>query len=274
MTFKIIDRLGCSYCSRKMNEYDVEMWTCLQNSPLHRNGYNLCINMCNKTLLCTCGSELICKQKSLVGNYVNPSCGWCGQSIYKSKSNNVWVCKQMDGYCLCSIECERERPDTFCKLSEKWELVPESCLGLSKGYMLLNVEKNDKVPITMDDALNGYMFGLSYHILGENNISTYFYHNAGGTIFELSDAKKGWAQWFDKVNGRPQKCDTLIGNRIDMICNDCNENRLTNVDFEEFKKQLNEELCDAKYSKNNYNNSGGWTRSDFTHFIEQDKQKK
>eukprot|EP01084_Bolivina_argentea_P102963 184450_1 len=150
------------------------MWTCLKNSSLHRNGYNLCINMCNKTLLCTCGSELECKQKSLVRN-VNPSCGWCGESIYKSESNIVWVCKQRDGYCLCSIECEKERPDTFSKLSEKWELVPEYGLGLSKGYMLLNVEKNDKVPITMDDALNGYMFGLSYLIFSEINISTYFF---------------------------------------------------------------------------------------------------
>eukprot|EP01083_Nonionella_stella_P202555 739908_1 len=104
----------------------------------------------------------------------------------------------------------------------------------------------------MDDALNGYMFGLSYHILGENNISTYFYHSAGGTIFELSDAKKGWPQWFDKA----QICDVSTSNQIDMACN---KDRLTNVDFEEFKKQLNEELCDAKYSKNNYNNSGGWT---------------
>eukprot|EP01084_Bolivina_argentea_P302718 522568_1 len=106
----------------------------------------------------------------------------------------------------------------------------------------------------MDDALNGYMFGLSYHILAENNISTYFYHNAGGTIFELSDAKKGWPQWFDKVNGKPQKCEkltswlqawssrfsrtefktTTTGDRIDMTCN---KDRLTNVHFGEFKKQ-------------------------------------
>ncbi len=76
----------CNYCGQdKKNDYDydfskrIEMWTCPRNSPLHRNGYNLCIHLCNKKLLCTCGEPLLCIKKSSVKG----TCGWCDEFVYK-----------------------------------------------------------------------------------------------------------------------------------------------------------------------------------------------
>eukprot|EP01084_Bolivina_argentea_P109844 196242_1 len=142
-------------------------------------------------------------------------CNWCDEVIQVSEQNQtgmMWCCPRTgidehktchDGetYQLCGDICQEARPDTYGKISSKWEHLPESCLSLSKNYVLFNPHTELSVPITLDDALNGYMFGISYHILKEDTINVYWYHNAAGTIFELPDMEKGWPQWFDKVNG-------------------------------------------------------------------------
>eukprot|EP01083_Nonionella_stella_P313932 1129022_1 len=115
--------------------------------------------------------------------------------------------------------------------SEKDPNLPQSCLNLSKTDIVLNTETNKY--ITMRDSLNGYMFGLSYHVLSEDNIYLYWYHNGGGSKFELRDIKHRWPQWF-QINSKQQ----LKHNIIQEIKN--SDQLLSNVEFEEFKRQCDQ----------------------------------
>eukprot|EP01083_Nonionella_stella_P083880 232011_1 len=115
--------------------------------------------------------------------------------------------------------------------SEKDPNLPQSCLNLSKTDIVLNTETNKY--ITMRDSLDGYMFGLSYHVLSEDNIYLYWYHNGGGSKFELKDIKHRWPQWFQlNGNSRQQKLNDDIIQQIDN-----SDQLLTNVEFDEFKRQ-------------------------------------
>ena len=170
-------------------------------------------------------------------------CKWCDG--YKSDSNVVWICPKAnitahsDGYVLCGVDCERARPNTFCKLSEKAAEIPESCLVSSKKFILPDLTNQNKQHITMDNALNGYMFGLSYHILNEDTISVYWYRGAGGVVFDLKDIQqeRGWSIWFDKINGLRQELNAKIVNEINRLRN--KDDRIQNIDFDEFEKQCN-----------------------------------
>eukprot|EP01084_Bolivina_argentea_P002535 4689_1 len=191
-----------------------------------------------KNELCICGEALKKIKRIQIPKYINNKCHWCNKY---NNSDNVFICpknkimEHLEGYILCSIECERARPNTHCKLTKEWESVPEQCLSLSKNFILVNPNK-DKKPIRMDDACMGYMFGLSYHILREDNISTYFYHHGGGTLFNLNHIEKGWPQWFDKINNKPQVLDGRIKRDIQEIM-EKDELKLPNLGFEEFERQ-------------------------------------
>eukprot|EP01083_Nonionella_stella_P158721 516945_1 len=115
--------------------------------------------------------------------------------------------------------------------SEKDTNLPQSCLNLSKTHIVFNAETN--ASITMHDSLDGYMFGLSYHVLSEDDIYLYWYHNGGGSKFELRDIKHRWPQWF-QINSKQQ----LKHNIIQEIKN--SDQLLSNVEFEEFKRQCDQ----------------------------------
>lgn len=182
--------------------------------------------------LCRCGAKLIKIKPSMIKNK-SVKCIWCNESV--NDKYEIFKCPKEDGYILCSNECEKARPETHCKISTNWEAFPESCLSLSKSYILLNPNSDLSVPITIDDALHGHKWAFSYHILAQNNITAYFYHNAGGTLFELNDIKWAWSGWFEKVNGRQQELDKSVIEAIKLT----NAKELTNAGFQEFEKQCN-----------------------------------
>ena len=189
--------------------------------------------------LCICKQKLK-KVKQL--NKINIKCAWCQKSI-DTKQKGVYFCPRgkvsdhPSGYYLCSQQCEKARPNTYCRISPEWQIIPESCLGLSKMHLLYNPNYPSPVSIKLDDALNGYKFGFSYHILGQDNISTYWYYNSGVTVFELDDMKWAWSPWFDKINDKPQ---TLSQDTLNDITR-CK--KLPNVKFDEFERQSNELSC-------------------------------
>eukprot|EP01083_Nonionella_stella_P087285 242739_1 len=181
--------------------------------------------------LCICGGRLTKTKRN--ASMRNAKCCWCDET----EGNTIWKCsnhKTDKTYVLCSDGCEKERPEPYGKISSEWHILPESCLGLSKGNILFNPYTEGSEPITMNDALSGYMFGLSYHVLSLNNICAYWYHNTGGTVFQLKDIATGWPQWFDKVNGKKQEIDPEILKEINDISL---YPRLPNTDFAKFEKQ-------------------------------------
>eukprot|EP01083_Nonionella_stella_P199501 731501_1 len=203
-----------------------------------------------KKPLCICGAEL---RKSHITTMSDQSakCNWCDEVIQVSEQNQtgmMWCCPRTgidehktchDGetYRLCGDRCQEARPDTHGKISSQWKRLPESCLSLSKSYVLFNPHTELPVPITLDDALNGYMFGISYHILKEDTTNVYWYHMAGGTKFELRDMEKGWPQWFDKVDGQKQRIDSKI---LKEINDQSLYPPLRNHGFDQFEKQCRE----------------------------------
>eukprot|EP01083_Nonionella_stella_P293671 998796_1 len=183
--------------------------------------------------LCICGGRLTKTKRN--ASMRNTKCCWCDET----EGNTIWKCsnhKTDKTYVLCSDGCEKERPEPYGKISSEWHILPESCLGLSKGNILFNPYTEGSIPITMNDALSGYMFGLSYHVLSLNNICAYWYHNTGGTVFQLNDIATGWPQWFDKINGKKQALSDSICRKIAM------RNALPNTDLEGFEREIDK--CD------------------------------
>ena len=132
---------------------------------------------------------------------------------------------------------QKVKPNTFCKIPTKYDAFPESCLSLSKGFVLYNPTSSKSLPITLDDALNGYKFAFSYHLLAQNQINAYFYHNSGGTLFDLKDIEWSWSGWFDKIDGREQTLPSSLGAEIERV-----HDALPNAEFEAFEKAYKEEF--------------------------------
>eukprot|EP01084_Bolivina_argentea_P047802 88119_1 len=196
----------------------------------------------NREPLCICGAKL----KELPSSKTNKCdegirCVYCDASI-TDINQNVWycdkknVCEHTTACYVCS-ECERVRPETFGKLSKQWESIPESCLNSSKKYILFNPNPN-KPPISIDNPLNGYKWAFSYHILRQDNIYCYWFHNNGGTVFDPNNIKSLWPQWFEKINGKRQQLDQSIINDLNRTT------KLPNAAFEEFEKQCNDITLD------------------------------
>eukprot|EP01083_Nonionella_stella_P087287 242744_1 len=183
--------------------------------------------------LCICGGRLTRTKRNATTR--NTRCCWCNET----EGNIIWQCSNSNHtnpYVLCADACEKERPDPYGKISSEWPILPELCLRLSKGNILFNPYTEGSEPITMNDALSGYMFGLSYHVLSLNNICAYWYHNTGGTVFQLKDIATGWPQWFDKINGKKQALSDSICRKIAM------RNALPNTDLEGFEREIDK--CD------------------------------
>ena len=132
---------------------------------------------------------------------------------------------------------QKERLNTFCKIPKKYDAFPESCLSLSKGFVLYNPASSKSLPITLDDALNGYKFAFSYHSLAQNQINAYFYHNSGGTLFDLKDIEWSWSGWFDKIDGKEQTLPSSLSAEIERV-----HDALPNAEFEAFEKAYREEF--------------------------------
>merc|ERR1712176_1292137 len=94
-------------------------------------------------------------------------------------------------------------PDTYCQIPKRYDVFPESCLSLSRGFILYNKASKRKL-ITLNSALDGHMFAFSYHILAQNQINAYFYHN-GGTVFDLKDIEWMWPNYFAQIDGNQQR---------------------------------------------------------------------
>eukprot|EP01083_Nonionella_stella_P034649 94796_1 len=187
--------------------------------------------------LCVCGNRLTKTKRDAITR--NTKCHWCNELL--TEGNEIWTCSKSNEYhntpyVLCSDACEKERPEPYGKISSEWYILPESCLGLSKGNILFNPFTKENQPITMNDALGGYMFGLSYHILSLSNICAYWYHNTGGTVFQLSDIASGWPQWFDQVNGKKQNIQRHILEEIGR------RKALPNSELKEFERNIDK--CD------------------------------
>ena len=87
----------------------------------------------------------------------------------------------------------------------------------------------------MLDAVNGYKFGFSYHILNNNNMKSFFYYLTGCFVFRLQDIKWLWQTYFDKK----QKLSKEMIKKID----DLNKHKkLINIEYQEFVKQSNNYL--------------------------------
>ena len=194
----------------------------------------------DKHPLCSCGAKLIQQKPSHIGMYA--VCAWCLDGIgeYKSDSDYVWECEKKCGYVLCSDGCEKARPNTYCWIPKKYDIFPEACLSLSKGFVLNNPLSKKRVPITMDDALNGYNFGFSYHILAQNSINVYLYHNCGGTLFRLKDIEWAWPRWFDKIDGKEQTVPASLMDEINRL-----DGVLRNEEFDAFYKSYKEHFVDC-----------------------------
>eukprot|EP01083_Nonionella_stella_P310364 1102395_1 len=88
-------------------------------------------------------------------------------------------------------------PKCAHKMSKKVRSIQELFFAYSKQYLLpQHIGRN----IGINDALNGYKFALSFHILDQDTSSVYFYHNSGGVKFELTDIEWLWVRFFNKFS--------------------------------------------------------------------------
>eukprot|EP01083_Nonionella_stella_P144452 451070_1 len=88
-------------------------------------------------------------------------------------------------------------PKRAHKMSTEVRRIQELFFAYSKQYLLpQHIGRN----IGINDALNGYKFALSFHILDQDTSSVYFYHNSGGVKFELTDIEWLWVRFFNKFS--------------------------------------------------------------------------
>eukprot|EP01083_Nonionella_stella_P030689 84098_1 len=123
------------------------------------------------------------------------------------------------------------KPKCHHTITKRNGILPEQLLGLSSEYIFPNPEKKMPDPITILDALNGYKFGLSYHVTSDTNGKCYFYFGHGAVRFYLDDIHWLWPRFF-------------VGNQtVDAtICDQINAFKQSNkyfkdADFEQFEKQ-------------------------------------
>eukprot|EP01083_Nonionella_stella_P179117 634856_1 len=87
-------------------------------------------------------------------------------------------------------------PKCAHEMSMEVRSIQELFFAYSKQYLLPHIGRN----IGINDALNGYKFALSFHILDQDTSSVYFYHNSGGVKFELTDIEWLWVRFFNKFS--------------------------------------------------------------------------
>merc|ERR1712113_651387 len=97
-------------------------------------------------------------------------------------------------------------------MTNKFYLLPEYPLGQSKRYTFPYPQhKGNEGPISFLDSLDGYQFGLSYHLFETTHCKSYWYVNGTGTRFQLSDMFWFWKKCFAKViddNGK--ECEQKV----------------------------------------------------------------
>ena len=113
----------------------------------------------------------------------------------------------------------------------------EICMGLSNKYILPYTDKGINVPIGILDALNGYKFAFSYHLLEQDNNKVYWYFTGGCKRFLLNDIEWLWSRYFCKINGNIQYLSNEIKNNINIFKKN---KKLSNLCFDEFKRQFNQ----------------------------------
>ncbi len=123
------------------------------------------------------------------------------------------------------------------KISEHFISVPEVCLGYSKEYLFPNTEDSESGPIGITDALNGYKFALSYHLLEYDSCKAYWYINKGSQKFELDDMEWLWTRFFHKIENKEQ---ILSDENKIALKKYIYEKRLPDDKFNEFWRQTHE----------------------------------
>eukprot|EP01083_Nonionella_stella_P153760 494414_1 len=132
-------------------------------------------------------------------------------------------------------------PKCAHKMSKKVRSIQELFFAYSKQYLLpQHIGRN----IGIDDALNGYKFALSFHILDHNTSSVYFYNNKGGVTFELLDIEWLWPRFFHRFSRNVQSDNSdCVTEHGEQKLSDKNRKllrkyhdtkRLVDIKFEEF----------------------------------------
>eukprot|EP01083_Nonionella_stella_P310363 1102389_1 len=123
------------------------------------------------------------------------------------------------------------------KMSREVRSIQELCFAYSKHYLL----PHNGRAIGINDALNGYKFALSFHILDQDTSSVYFYHNNGGVKFELLDIEWLWPRFFNRFSRNVQSdCVTRHGEQKlrdrnkKLLRKYHDTKRLVDIKFEEF----------------------------------------
>eukprot|EP01083_Nonionella_stella_P153762 494423_1 len=132
-------------------------------------------------------------------------------------------------------------PKRAHKMSTEVRRIQELFFAYSKQYLLpQHIGRN----IGIDDALNGYKFALSFHILDHNTSSVYFYNNKGGVTFELLDIEWLWPRFFHRFSRNVQSDNSdCVTEHGEQKLSDKNRKllrkyhdtkRLVDIKFEEF----------------------------------------
>ena len=129
------------------------------------------------------------------------------------------------------------KPKHHNLISKQYEIIPEQRLGLSSEFIFPNPDKRQPDPIKMLDAINGYKFGLSFHLSSINDAKCYFYHGPGVVLFKLNDMKWLWPKYFVK-HRKSKQLQSLDATIVDEI-NRFNQNNkyFKDAKFEQFQKQ-------------------------------------
>eukprot|EP01084_Bolivina_argentea_P084344 152569_1 len=122
-------------------------------------------------------------------------------------------------------------------ITKKFYLVPEALLGYSKTYLFPNPDKHEPGPICILDAINGYKFCLSYHILQTDCVKVYWYTNQGSQRFKLDDMKWLWSKCFQKINNQWQ---TINNENMELLNDNIYGKDLIDAKFQEFWRQIHD----------------------------------